>query len=161
MFFASDSLYISNEDVFIHLLFTKDEASFIPSWISEPLRISLLTCLKELRSKFSFREAKMHVCMYYCSTSTDCKIGIQFSLALCITSLVIKSCSGYGYMCADMSLCLARAKWTKGRVWCLLSLWPKRLMPYHQINLGQLISSIIYDYVCDLICFLNGYHISK
>ena len=121
MFFASDSLYISNEDVFIHLLFTKDEASFIPSWISEPLRISLLTCLKELRSKFSFREAKMHVCMYYC-TSTDCKIGIQFSLALCITttSLAIKSCSGCGYICADMSL-PSQSKMDKGKmVWCLL-----------------------------------------
>ena len=31
IFFTSDSLYISNEDVFIHLLFTKAEASFIPS----------------------------------------------------------------------------------------------------------------------------------
>ena len=100
IFFTSDSLYISNEDVFIHLLFTKAEASFIPSWISEPLRISLVTCLKELGSKFSFREAKMYVCMY--CTSTCCKIGIQFSLALCsITSLAIKSCSGcgYTYMC--------------------------------------------------------------
>ena len=28
-------------------------------------------------------------------------------------------------------------------------------------NQSWTINSIIYDYVCDLICFLNGYHISK